>query len=75
MARSSSVTPQVIKKADEDSSGHVTKEELMSFLTKNRHGKRGLEGMDQGYRAIDGDVNHKDPFVPNRHFGEPLVIV
>ena len=64
----------VIKKADEDSSGQVTKEELMSFLLKNQTGKRGLSGMDQGYKAFDNDFNHKDPVVPKRHFGEPLIV-
>ena len=64
----------VIKKADEDSSGQVTKEELMSFLLKNQTGKRGLSGMDQGYKAFDNDMNHKDPIVPQRNFGEPLIV-
>lgn len=64
---------EMIKKADEDSSGHVTKEELMSFLIKNQTGKRGIEGMDQGYRAFDSDQNHTDPEMPNRDFGAPLI--
>ncbi len=64
---------EVIKKADEDSSGYVTKEELMSFLLKNQTGKRGLSGMDQGYRALDADGRPKTPQLPTRDFGRPLV--